>query len=68
MSDTMATPDLVDSEFVPMALTDTGLRRMEAFGKSMLKQNDLPGSVWVTLDRCEAVKDADFVVVMIQRE
>ncbi|MHC4185900.1 MAG: alpha-galactosidase, partial [Planctomycetota bacterium] len=66
MSDIMATPALADSEFALMSRTEPRLRRMEAFGKKMLKENDLPGKVWATLDRREAVKGADFVVVMVQ--
>jgi alpha-galactosidase len=66
MSDIMATPVLADSEFALMSLTEPRLRRMEAFGNKMLKENHLPGKVWATLDRREAVKDADFVVIMIQ--
>ena len=66
MSDIMATPALADTEFALMSRTEPKLRRMEAFGNRMLKENGLPGSVWATLDRQEAIKDADFVVVMIQ--
>ena len=66
MSDIMATPALADSEFALMSLTEPKLRRMESFGRRMLKENNLPGSVWATLDRAEALRDADFVVVMIQ--
>jgi alpha-galactosidase len=49
-----------------MSRTEAKLRRMEAFGKRMIDENGLPGSVWATLDRREAIRDADFVVVMIQ--
>ena len=66
MSDIMATPALAESEFSLMALTETRLRRMEDFGKRMLKDNNLPGKVWATLDRREAIKDTDFVIIMIQ--
>lgn len=66
MSDIMATPALQGSEFALMSPTESKLRRMEAFGQRMLKDNNLPGSVWATTDRREAIKDADFVVVMIQ--
>ncbi|MGD9139587.1 MAG: hypothetical protein PVH42_22690, partial [Desulfobacterales bacterium] len=66
MSDIMATPELADSEFALMNRTEPKLRRMEAFAKRMLQENGLPGTVWATLDRQEAIKDADFVVVMIQ--
>jgi len=66
MSDIMATPALHGCEFALMSPTEEKLRRMEAFGKRMLADNDLPGSVWATTDRREAIRDADFVVVMIQ--
>ena len=66
MSDIMATPALADCEFALMSRTEAKLRRMEAFGKRMIDENGLPGSVWATLDRREAIRDADFVVVMIQ--
>jgi len=49
-----------------MSRTAPKLRRMEAFAKRMLRENGLPGRVWATLDRREAIKGADFVVVMIQ--
>jgi len=66
MSDIMATPALADSEFALMSRTEPKLRRMETFANRMLAENDLPGKAWATLDRAEALKDADFVVVMIQ--
>src|SRR5438132_11685954 len=66
MSDIMATPALVDSEFALMSPTEEKLRRMEAFGQRMIKDNGLPGCVWATTDGEEAIKDADFGVVMIQ--
>ena len=66
MSDIMATPALAGCEFALMSRTEPKLRAMEAFGQRMLRDNGLPGSVWATLDRREAIRDADFVVVMIQ--
>ncbi len=66
MSDILATPALADSEFALMSRTEPKLRRMEAFAKRMIAENGLPATVWATLDRREALRDADFVVVMIQ--
>src|SRR3954463_2699867 len=66
MSDIMATPALADSEFALMSPTESKLRRMEAFGQRMIKDNGLAGKFWATTNRAEAVKNADFVVVMIQ--
>jgi alpha-galactosidase len=66
MSDILATPALAGCEFALMSPTEAKLRRMEAFGRRMLRDNGLPGSVWATTDRREAIAGADFVVVMIQ--
>jgi alpha-galactosidase len=66
MSDIMATEALAGCEFALMSRTEPKLRSMEAFGRRMLRDNRIPGSVWATLDRREAIRDADFVVVMIQ--
>jgi alpha-galactosidase len=66
MSDIMATPALAGSELALMSRTEPKLRRMEKFANRMLRENGLPGKAWATLDRQEAIRDADFVVVMIQ--
>ena len=66
MSDIMATPALEGSEFALMSPTEPKLRRMEAFGNRMVRDNGLKAKVWATTNRQEAIKDADFVVVMIQ--
>jgi len=66
MSDIMATRVLAGSEFALMSRTEPKLRRMETFGRRMLADNGIPGSVWATLDRAEAIRGADAVVVMLQ--
>ncbi len=66
MSDIMATPALSGSEFALMDLSEPKLRRMEAFGKRMIQENGLSARIWATTDRRDAMRDADFVVVMIQ--
>jgi alpha-galactosidase len=66
MNDILATPALAGCEFALMSRTEPKLRAMEDFGRRMLRDNGLPGSVWGTLDRREAIRDADFVVVMVQ--
>jgi alpha-galactosidase len=66
ISDILATPALADSEFALISRTEPKLRKMEAFAKRMIEENGSPASVWATLDRREAIRDADFVVVMIQ--
>jgi len=66
LSDMFATEALAGSEYVLMSPTESKLRRMEAFAKRMLAENAVRGSVRATTDRREALRDADFVVVMIQ--
>ena len=66
LADMMATPALAGTEYALMNRTEPKLRRMEAFAKRMLEENGVEGRITATLDRCEAVRDADFVVVMIQ--
>jgi alpha-galactosidase len=66
MADIMATPALEGSEFALMSRTRPKLENMEKFAKRMLEDNKIKGKVWATLDRQEAIRDADFVVVMIQ--
>lgn len=65
LGDIMATPALADSEFALMDLNEEKLRRMETFAKQMLKDNNVPSKVTATLNRQQAVKNADFVVIMI---
>ena len=66
MSDILATPALADSEFALMSPTESKLRRMEAFANRMIADNKLPAKAWATTSREDAIRDADFVVVMIQ--
>jgi alpha-galactosidase len=64
--DILATDALNDSEICLMSRTKPKLDRMEAFVKRVVKENGLSANVWSTLDRREALKDADYVIVMIQ--
>jgi alpha-galactosidase len=66
ISDILATPALRDSEFALMSPTEIKLHRMEAFVRRMIADNNLPAKVTATTDRRAAIRDADFVVVMIQ--
>jgi len=64
--DILATECLRDSEICLMSRTQPKLDRMEAFLKRVIDENNLPATVWSTLDRREALKDADYVICMIQ--
>jgi len=66
MSDFLATPALKGSEYRLMALTHARLDKMHAFVQRIIKDNKVDARVTATTDRREALKDADYVVVMIQ--
>ncbi|MHB0857129.1 MAG: alpha-galactosidase [Anaerolineae bacterium] len=66
MQDIMATNGLEDTEFALMAPTTRRSSQVEAFAKRVIKENGLPASVYVTTDRRDAVKDADFVISTFQ--
>jgi alpha-galactosidase len=66
MSDFLATPALAGSEYRLMALTHRRLDRMKAFVDRMVADNGVDAKVVATTDRKEALRGADYVVVMIQ--
>ena len=39
---------------------------MEAFAKRVIADNGLPAKVWMTTDRREALRDADYVIATFQ--
>jgi alpha-galactosidase len=64
--DILSTPALRGSEIRLMSRTRPKLDRMAAFIKRMVSENGLPAKVTATTDRAEALRGADYVVVMIQ--
>ena len=64
--DILATPALAGSEIRLMSRTWPKLERMQTFVQRMIDENDADATVWATLDRREALSDADYVIVMIQ--
>ena len=66
MSDFLATPALEGSEFCLMALTHKRLDKIHDFAKRMVKDNNKKATITATTDRREALKGADYVVIMIQ--
>ncbi|MDD4890629.1 MAG: alpha-galactosidase [Phycisphaerae bacterium] len=65
-NDILATPSLQGSEICLMSRTKPKLDRMEAFVGRMIRENGLKAKVWSTLDRREAIRGADYVIVTIQ--
>ncbi|MBI5091789.1 MAG: alpha-galactosidase [Candidatus Hydrogenedentes bacterium] len=66
MMDILATPSLKNSEFRLMSRTRPKLERIKRFADKVIKDNALDAKVSITLDRREALKDADYVIVMLQ--
>src|SRR5512136_1157945 len=62
MEDIMATPGLEGTEFALMAPSTNRTSQVEAYAKRVIRDNALPASVWVTTDRREALKDADYEI------
>lgn len=64
--DLLATPALAGSEIRLMNRTRPKLDRMREFVSALIEKNGLPATVTATLDRREALRGADYVIVMIQ--
>jgi len=64
--DIMSTEALRDCELCLMSRTRKKLSQMEDFLQRVIRENGLPTRVWSTLDRREALKDADYVINMVQ--
>jgi len=66
MADFLATPSLAGSEYALMALTHKRLDKIHRFVERMISDNGIDATVTATTDRREALRCADYVVVMIQ--
>jgi len=66
MSDFLSTKALEGSEYRLMALTHARLDKMRDFVQRMIADNHSKATVTATTDRREALKGADYVVIMLQ--
>ena len=66
LNDMLATPALQGATYALMSPTESKLRRIEAFASRMVQENHLSAQVYATTDRREAIRDADYVVCMVQ--
>jgi alpha-galactosidase len=66
LNDMLGTPALEGTTYALMSPTETRLRRMEAFAKRMVEENGAKAEVYATTDRREAIRNADYVICMIQ--
>jgi len=68
MMDIITTEALRNSTIVLMNRTNRNgkLDKIEEFAQKVVKENNLPTKIIATLDRKEAIKDADYIINMIQ--
>lgn len=64
--DIVATPALRNSEFRFMSRTLPKLERMKKFADRVIAENGLGATTMITQDRDEAMREADYVIVMLQ--
>lgn len=64
--DILATPGLEDTEFALMAPSTRRTPYVKEFVERVIRANGLPARVWLTTDRREAVKDANYVIATFQ--
>jgi alpha-galactosidase len=64
--DILATNGLEATEFALMAPSTRRTPQVESFVNRVIEANGLPAKVWVTTDRREAVRDADYVITTFQ--
>lgn len=66
MLDIMATKDLEDTQFALMAPSTRKTSQVEAFARRVIQENNLKSQVYVTIDRRDALKGADYVIAAFQ--
>ena len=66
MLDIMATEGLADTEFALMAPSTTKTPQVKAYADRVIKENNLPAKVYITTDRRDALKDANYVIATFQ--
>jgi len=66
LEDMLSTPALAGSEYTLMAPSHRRLDAMAAFAERMIRDNGIRARVNSTTDRREALRGADYVIIMIQ--
>jgi alpha-galactosidase len=66
-NDILLTPALQDSTIVLMDIDATRLERSRKVVEAMIQKRGLPARVFATLDRREAVRDAQYVITTFQQ-
>ncbi len=66
LNDMFATPALSGSTYALMGPTLWKLEKMKTYADNIIQKNDLDAQVYCTTDRRDALKDADYVILMFQ--
>ncbi len=66
MNDMLATEALDGSEYALMGPTVSKLERIKSYSDKIIEKNGLHSSTFVTTDRKEALRNADYVITMFQ--
>ncbi len=66
LNDLLQTEALEGSTYALMSPTMSKLKKVEDYTNKIIKKNNLKAEVYSTTDRRDALKDADYVVVVLQ--
>jgi len=66
LMDILAVPELRDTEFSLMDISEENLEMAANLCRKMVEDNDLPAKVTRTTDRKHALRDADYVISMMR--
>ena len=67
MSDLLTVPEFADTHFALMDISARNLSMVAQLCERDIKANNLPATVTSTLDRREAIADADYIICMIRQ-
>jgi alpha-galactosidase len=67
MYDLLAVPEFADTHFALMDISEKNLDMVRQLCERDIEANQLPATISATLDRREAIKDADYVICMIRQ-
>lgn len=66
LNDMFATPCLQDATYALMGPTISKLKSVENYAKKVIEKNDLKAQVYSTTDRRDALKGADYVIIILK--
>jgi alpha-galactosidase len=66
LNDMFATPCLKNATYALMGPTLSKLKSVENYAKKVIQKNDLKAKVYSTTDRRDALKGADYVIIILQ--